>query len=315
MKSATLALSIFAAIPYVLAHGFVSNVNIDGQAYTGNIPNANPSPSIVRQIDDVSPVKGASNPDVNCGHNGTVASLVANANPGSALTFRWSGGDLSHWPHNTGPMLTYMASCGSTPCNKFDSQTAQWFKIDQVGRQDNGSWVQQDLMNGGVANVSLPSNIAPGNYLIRHEIIALHLATSLGGAEFYPSCSQLTVGGTGTGAPTSSELVSLPGAYSDNDPGIFDPNVFDTNAPYTFPGPPVAAFVSSSTGAGASGSNSTTTASATATASTPSGTPSSGSGGSGSGSCYLKKKNSTQAVVRPRHVSRIMRDLYRARSH
>lgn len=80
-------------------------------------------------------------------------------------------------------------------------------------------------VNGEVANVTLPSNIAPGNYIIRHEIIALHLANTLGGAEFYPSCSQLSLSGSGKGAPTSDELVSLPGAYSDNDPGIYVPNV------------------------------------------------------------------------------------------
>ena len=43
---------------------------------------------------------------------------------------------------------------------------------------------------------------------------------SQGGAEFYPACVQLTVGGSQTGQPSSSEEVSLPGAYSDTDPGI-----------------------------------------------------------------------------------------------
>lgn len=80
-------------------------------------------------------------------------------------------------------------------------------------------------MAGGPANVTIPSNIAPGNYIIRHEIIALHLSNEMGGAEFYPSCSQLNISGSGTGAPTSSELVSLPGAYADNDPGIYVPDV------------------------------------------------------------------------------------------
>jgi hypothetical protein len=81
------------------------------------------------------------------------------------------------------------------------------------------------VVDGQVASVTLPSNIAPGNYIIRHEIIALHLADSLGGAEFYPSCSQLTISGSGTGVPTSGEVVSLPGAYADDDPGIFVANV------------------------------------------------------------------------------------------
>lgn len=80
-------------------------------------------------------------------------------------------------------------------------------------------------MNGAAADVVIPKTLAPGNYLIRHEIIALHLATQRGGAEFYPSCAQLRVGGSQTGRPAENELVSFPGAYSDNDPGIYVPEV------------------------------------------------------------------------------------------
>ena len=138
-----------------------------------------------------------------------------------------------------------MASCQDTPCDHFESQNAKWFKIQQVGKkQGGGDWQQQDLsksatfsfdisisnsflteVDGGVAPVTLPSNIAPGQYLIRHEIIALHLANQKGGAEFYPSCAQLRIGGNGTSTPSANELVSLPGVYDDNDPGIFVPNV------------------------------------------------------------------------------------------
>lgn len=87
--------------------------------------------------------------------------------------------------------------------------------------------------------MTLPTNIEPGDYLIRHEvcrtsptvfhclhhtqIIALHVATTLGGAEFYPSCTQVRIGGSGSGVPSST--VSFPGAYQDTDPGIFDPDV------------------------------------------------------------------------------------------
>jgi len=125
-------------------------------------------------------------------------------------------------------MLTYLASCGDTPCNQFDSTNAKWFKIQQEGRtQPGGPWTQAALMDPStnVVNVKLPSNLAPGNYLLRHEIIALHLAVNKGGAEFYPACAQIKVGGSGTGQPEDDELVTFPGGYSDDDPGIFDPNV------------------------------------------------------------------------------------------
>jgi hypothetical protein len=61
--------------------------------------------------------------------------------------------------------------------------------------------------------------------LVRHEIIALHLANQKGGAEFYPSCQQIRVGGSGTGVPTEDELLTFPGSYSDDDPGIYVPDV------------------------------------------------------------------------------------------
>lgn len=78
---------------------------------------------------------------------------------------------------------------------------------------------------GTVYNATLPKNLAPGQYLVRHEIIALHLANQKGMAEFYPSCQQINVGGNGNGVPSKDQLLSFPGAYSDDDPGIFTPGV------------------------------------------------------------------------------------------
>jgi len=80
------------------------------------------------------------------------------------------------------------------------------------------------VVAGEPANITIPSNIAPGNYLLRSELISLQLAVSVGGAEFYPACIQLSIGGSGTGAPQSSEVCKFPGCYSDTDPGIYDPN-------------------------------------------------------------------------------------------
>lgn len=95
MKSISLFVPLLAAA-LASAHGFVNLVTIDSKQFKGNVPNAATNPSIVRQIDDVSPVKGATNPEVNCGHAATLASDVANANPGSVVTFSWKGGDGSN---------------------------------------------------------------------------------------------------------------------------------------------------------------------------------------------------------------------------
>ena len=97
------------------------------------------------------------------------------------------------WPHNTGPIINYMASCGSNDCSSFDPSNAQWFKIDEAGKKSDGSgWVQAELSTylpvlltyidrqvhgahgssdtGGTYSVNIPSDIAPGDYLIRHEV-------------------------------------------------------------------------------------------------------------------------------------------------
>jgi hypothetical protein len=100
------------------------------------------------------------------------------------------------------------------------------------------------LANGNPVTLALPTQVAPGDYLIRHEIISLQNGGSPGGAEFYPSCTQVRVGGSQTGTP--DQTVSFPGAYSDTDPGIDDPNVYDPGSPYTFPGPPVSNLASPS---------------------------------------------------------------------
>ncbi|KAJ2922155.1 hypothetical protein H1R20_g14937, partial [Candolleomyces eurysporus] len=305
---------------YVSAHGFVHSVAINGQTFTGNRPSGqrNNRDTIIRQVRTQDPIKGARNPDVNCGAGSFVASDVADANPGDTLAFDWRTADLSFWPHNTGPMITYLADCGNVPCSEFDSTKARWFKIHQVGKKPNGGeWFQADLMQGGKVSAKLPENIRPGNYLVRHEIIALHLAQNQGGAEFYAACTQLRIGGSGTGVPTEDELVSFPGAYSDNDAGILVRNVFDNRLNYQFPGPAVSRLA----GTAAPG-DSTPSTTKTSSGSKPTSTSSSGNGNGNSGSsgpkktCRLKKNASKSAAaaastgeVYPRHISRVMRRL------
>ncbi|KAL0959216.1 hypothetical protein HGRIS_014495 [Hohenbuehelia grisea] len=242
MKFSTAAvfLPLLAALPHVSAHGFVARVTIDGKSYEGNRPSGGNNPSPIRKISSQDPNYGANNPALNCGPKAKAGSVVADARPGSQLQFLWTDAAGGNWPHNTGPMITYLGSCGSTTADKCDSTKVKWFKIHQDGKKSNGQWVQADLMRRAPATAALPADLAPGNYLIRHEIIALHLA-SQGKAEFYPSCIQIKVGGNGKGGPSPNELISLPGGYSDNDAGI-RLNPF-SGGTYKFPGPNVVKLV------------------------------------------------------------------------
>lgn len=301
MKSfLTLFASILALATYVSAHGYVSAVAIDGQLYNGNPPNSHkPFASPIRMISIPFPIYGANNTNLTCGNSAQKAQVVAAAKPGSKLTFSWQSGNTSpgqtHWPHDTGPMMTYMAACEGTTCDNFDASGAKWFKIHQVGLQNIGSanaqrvWYQKEIMNGNSLTVPLPNNIKPGDYLVRHEILALHLANE-GKAEYYPSCTQIRISGSGTGVP--SQTVSFPGGYHDSDPGILDLHVYDPGANYTFPGPPV-----------------DTLAASDSSAKSPSGSVSSSNSTSGSPADINHCMKSTTAQIHKRKYSRIMRRL------
>ncbi|TFL07745.1 glycoside hydrolase [Pterulicium gracile] len=219
----------------VSAHGYVAQVTVNGQNYSGGTPNSASGP--VRQVNTVSPVTSTGDTDLSCGHGAQPASQTVNASPGSEIAFGWSGGGGGQWPHEVGPLMTYMASCGGS-CANFNSADAQWFKIAESG-QSGRTWTQHlGIKNGQPSTATIPYDLAPGEYLIRNEIIALHNAMSVGGAEFYPSCTQIRVDGNGSGRP--SNTVTFPGGYSANDKGL----VFDAYTPgagtYTFPGPAIA---------------------------------------------------------------------------
>ncbi|KAF5371495.1 hypothetical protein D9615_009651 [Tricholomella constricta] len=139
--------------------------------------------------------------------------------------------DASH----KGPVMAYLAKIPSA------TQTSvtglKWFKIYEDGfNPADQSWgVDRLIKNKGKVTFSIPSCIAPGQYLLRPEMIALHAAGSYPGAQLYMECAQLEITGGGS---TSPATVSFPGAYSGTDPGI-KINIYQTLSSYTIPGPPV----------------------------------------------------------------------------
>ncbi|KAF1943092.1 hypothetical protein EJ02DRAFT_148062 [Clathrospora elynae] len=118
---------------------------------------------------------------------------------------------------------------------------AGWFKIDEL---DNvgGKWASEIMgANNMTHEFTLPTGLASGDYLLRSEILALHGAQTVGGAQFYIGCAQLKINGTGSsGSCTPS--IEIPGAYDENDESINIPNIyngFDAST-YKAPGGPVA---------------------------------------------------------------------------
>ncbi|KAF9049936.1 glycosyl hydrolase family 61-domain-containing protein [Panaeolus papilionaceus] len=223
----------------VSGHGFVHSVVIGGQTYPGwnpfSDPYNTPPPRVVRKIQSDGPVPDT-DPNIACGIGGdTGTSAIASAAAGSQITFQWA-----YWPgDHQGPISTYMTSCNGD-CSTFSANGAKWFKIDAAGYDPNTKqWAAAVLIANGMSWTStIPAGLAPGQYLARHEIIALHSKP----AQYYPSCSQITVTGTGTGVPSDSELVSMQTLYQ----GVTFPDIYGSSVSFTIPGPPVVQFDGSS---------------------------------------------------------------------
>lgn len=102
---------------------------------------------------------------------------------------------------------------------------------------DDDNWGTKDLSGCcGRMDIPIPADTPAGDYLLRAEVIALHTASSSGGAQFYVSCYQITVSGSGKSAVPGG--VSLPGALKASDPGILI-NIHAKLSTYVNPGPTV----------------------------------------------------------------------------
>lgn len=185
------------------------------------------------------------------------------------------------WPHKS-TIVDYMANCNG-PCETVDKTTLEFFKIDGIGLLsggDPGTWASDVLIgNNNTWVIQIPENLQTGNYVLRHELIALHSAESVDGAQNYPQCFNLAVTGTGSLQPSGVLATDL---YQETDPGILF-NIYTSPLTYTMPGPTVVAGLPSSVAQGSS--------SATATSSA---TTSGGGGGSSTGGSTSK----TTSVVK-----------------
>jgi len=210
----------------------------------------------ISSVDDPS---GLTSADMTCGWlpaAGRPANKKCAVNPGSKVTLQWhyemglSNDNFIIDPSHKGPCIVYMAKSETGSGNV-------WFKIFEEGYNTVTKQFCVDRMraNGGKFEVTIPTDITPGNYLFRGELIALHEGHELGGAQPYVGCAEITVGGSGTKNPTG---YAIPGIYSANDPGIFFDIYSGRITNYPIPGPPL--YVS---GAGSSGPASVTTKSLT----------------------------------------------------
>lgn len=199
------------------AHTIFSSLEVGG--INQGVGNGVRVPSYNGPIEDVTSNSIACNGPPN---PTTPSSKVITVQAGSTMTAVWrymlstTGSapadvmDISH----KGPTLAYLKKVSDATTDT--GVGGGWFKIQQDGLS-NGVWGTEKVINGqGKHQIKIPECIAPGQYLLRAEMIALHGAGNYPGAQFYTECAQINVVG-GTGSKTPSNTVSFPGAYKVSD--------------------------------------------------------------------------------------------------
>ena len=177
-------------------------------------------------------------PDIICHRNAKPVTESVKVEAGGTVQLQWTDWPESHH----GPVIDYLANCQGS-CSEADKTSLKFNKIDEAGLSDNsttpwtvGRYASDKLIaDGNKWTVTIPLYVAPGNYVLRHEIIALHSAYDPNGAQNYPQCINLVVTGKGTDDLSSG----TPGEnlYTADEPGILINIYQDVN--YIIPGPPL----------------------------------------------------------------------------
>lgn len=247
----------------VTAHSHVEYLLVNGVSYPGFIPklgSANP-PKVIgwattAMDDGFVPPSNYTQPDIVCHRGGTSSIAHVPVAPGDRVHFQWNGWPQSH----NGPIQTYLAACDSSNtnasngCASVDKTKLELFKMDDSAPaflNDSGGppglWATEVLIvNNNSWLIEIPTALAPGPYVLRHEIIALHYANTTNGAQNYPQCFNLWVTGpldnttraahSSTGDPTGTLATNM---YHEDEAGILV-DIDRAMTTYAIPGPALA---------------------------------------------------------------------------
>jgi cellulase len=123
------------------------------------------------------------------------------------------------------------------------TEDVEFFKIDEASYDPKTQTFGTDwlIKNNNYWTSVIPSDIKPGTYVVRHELISLHNALNddyikkSSGAQHYPQCVKIKVTGDGKATPKGKKF---PGTYKWDDKGILV-NLYWRPNEYTAPGGPV----------------------------------------------------------------------------
>ncbi|KAI0482382.1 glycosyl hydrolase family 61-domain-containing protein [Xylariaceae sp. FL0804] len=137
-----------------------------------------------------------------------VAEVAAGDTIGMKLFY---DGSIAH----PGPGQVYMSKAPSGNVQEYEGD-GDWFKIwerticDAGGDLTQGAWCTYGL---DAFNFSIPADTPAGEYLVRAEHVGLHGAQD-DEAEFFYSCAQVKVTGSGSGTPVVT--YKIPGLYTED---------------------------------------------------------------------------------------------------
>jgi cellulase len=156
------------------------------------------------------PVANVASPDIACRFGPLIPpALTAVARAGANMTFQWT----SWFENHRGPVLTvvlhsmfrikpksvlifFTQYMGYMPSEDTSVNDVDFFKIDEATYDPKTDAFGSDMLiaANSTRTVTIPSDVKPGIYVVRHEIIGLHFAwqeqpeKKASGAQPYPVC-------------------------------------------------------------------------------------------------------------------------------
>jgi len=214
----------------------------------------------IRMTQDNSPVTDVGSTDMICNPAGLTGTGVGTAQvrPGANISFEWHqhvnvSNELPLSFGHKGPTQIFVAQVPSAvSASDWTPTGSVWTKVYSDGlhyinaANPDGFWATDVVCNNnGVHSITLPSCLPDGDYIVRAENVALDLATSLNGAQWYIGCTHLRVNSTLAKPQVASvtpakwasrPLYSLQNLYKATDPGVLI-NIYWGMTNYVIPGP------------------------------------------------------------------------------